>query len=147
MKYIHLFLNEATENKKDTCDLHSVSIELVGKSPWHLSRGRARGWVGRSAAEARLSIALAWVPGSPQLPREAWGRGARSQGRRQSQETTATSLFSQKRARAGRQGQAEAALPRIVLFPGSAPCLDHKLWGASVWGGVAERPNIEPFLP
>lgn len=124
MKYVHLFLNEATGNKKDTCDLHSVSIELVGKSPWHLSRGRARGWVGRSATEARLSIALAWVPGSPQLPREAWGRGARSQGRRQSQETTATSLFSQKRVRAGRQGRSgrgslaqNRSVPRLcVLF-------------------------------
>lgn len=41
----------------------------------------------------------------------------------------------------------KANLPRIVLFPGSASCLDHKLWGASVWGGMAERPNIEPFLP
>lgn len=146
MKYVHLFLNEATENKNDTCGLHSISIGLVGKSPWHFSRGRARRVGGEECHGGRLSIALAWVPCSPQLPRRPGAEGLehREEGKAKKLQQP---LFLQKRVRTGRQGQAEANLPRIVLFPGFAPCLDHKLWGASVWGGVAERPNIEPFLP
>lgn len=112
------------------------------------------GGVGRSAAGASSPsalLALHWVQRSLQLPWESWGRAGRTQGRRQNQGTVTTTLsLSRKHVRTGRQGQAEANLPRVVLFPGSGPCLNHRLWDAkhaSAWGDVVGRPSVWPFLP
>lgn len=120
------------------CGLHSISTGFIAKSALQLQQGEGAGpvWVGgRRTARApalhcfhghheRCRPPHCSCPGRPGV--------GRTQGGRQSKKLQQPHRPANEHVRTERQGQAEASLPRIVLFWGSGSCLGCKLWDEKV---------------